>query len=135
MDPECRTADANSEWSIVVMKKNWPDNLRAILLQKKEELDARLTRITSNVRRGLDDDSEERAMQLEDSEVVDALGNEAREEIEKIAAALQRMDTGEYGLCAECGESVGDSRISAYPYAIECIDCATLDEHIRARRD
>lgn len=117
------------------MKENWPNDLRVILLQKKEELAARLTRITSNVRRGLDSDSEERATQLEDSEVVDALGNEAREEIEKISAALQRMESGEYGLCLACGEPIGDSRIRAYPYANECIDCAKIDEEIRARHN
>lgn len=117
------------------MEQSWPNDLRAILLQKKEELGARLSRITSNVRRGLDTDSEERATQLEDSEVVDALGNEAREEIEKISAALRRMDSGSYGLCVECGEPVGDSRIRAYPYAGECIDCATIDEQIRRRRN
>lgn len=116
------------------MKENWPDDLRAILVQKKEELDSRLTRITSNVRRGLETDSEERATQLEDNEVVDALGNEAREEIDKISAALRRMDSGEYGVCSKCGEAVGESRIRAYPYANECIDCATIDEEIRARR-
>ena len=115
------------------MKQNWPDDLRAILLQKKEEMEARLNRITTNVRRGLDSDSEERATQLEDSDVVDALGNEARNEIERISAALRRMDSGEYGLCMECGGPVGDSRISAYPYALECIDCATVDELVRAR--
>lgn len=117
------------------MKENWPNDLRVILLQKKEELAARLTRITSNVRRGLDSDSEERATQLEDSEVVDALGNEAREEIEKISAALQRMESGEYGLCLACGEPIGDRRIRAYPYANECIDCAKIDEEIRARHN
>ena len=115
------------------MKKNWPDDLRAILMQKKEELDSRLTRITSNVRRGLDTDSEERATQLEDNEVVDALGNEAREEIDKISAALRRMDSGEYGSCIECGEAIGEGRIRAYPYAKECIDCAAINEEIRAR--
>jgi len=118
-----------------LMKQNWPDDLRAILLLKKEEMEARLNRITSNVRRGLDNDSEERATQLEDSDVVDALGNEARNEIERISAALRRMDSGEYGLCTECREPVGDSRISAYPYASECIDCATVDEQNRARRN
>lgn len=117
------------------MKENWPNDLRAILLQKKEELDARLTRITSNVRRGLDSDSEERATELEGSEVVDALGNEAREEIEKISAALKRMESGQFGLCMECAEPIGHRRINAYPYANECIDCAKIDEEIRARHN
>ena len=35
-------------------------------------------------------------------EVVDALGNEARLELAKIMKALRRMDSGEFGTCAEC---------------------------------
>ena len=48
------------------------------LEQKKVELTVRLDRITQNLRRGYHPDSKERAKELEDSEVVDALGNEAR---------------------------------------------------------
>ena len=103
------------------------------LLEKKAELDARLARITANVRRGFDADSRERAQQFEDREVVDALGNEAREELGKIMAALQRIEKGDYGLCMECGSPVGKQRLGAYPYALECIDCAELDEDLRQR--
>ena len=107
--------------------------LRSRLESKKSELEARLGRITANLRRGLETDSKERAKQLEDSEVVDALGNEAREELEKISIALRRMDAGQYGLCGACGSSIGAERIDAYPYAAECIDCATVEEQSRAR--
>ena len=74
------------------MSGNWPDNLRDILQRKKEELNARLERVKANVRRGYETDSKERAQQLADKEVVDALGNEAREELAMISIALQRMD-------------------------------------------
>ena len=107
------------------------DELRQRLEQKKWELGARLDRITANVRRGYEADSKERAKQVERSEVVDALGNEAREEMAKISAALARMDRGEYGLCVECGEPIDLGRLEAYPYADECIDCAEFDEHVR----
>ena len=60
------------------------DQLRAELQAKKGELSLRLERITVNLRRGYNADSKEMAKELEDSEVVDALGNEAREEIAKI---------------------------------------------------
>jgi len=110
------------------------DELRRRLEHKKSELAARLERITANVRRGVEADSKERAQQLEDSEVVDALGNEARQEIAKISAALRRMDAGDYGLCVECGEPIDAGRLEAYPYADECIDCATFDEHRRRHR-
>ena len=109
------------------------DGLRAELQAKKQELSARLERITANLQRGFDSDSKEMAKELEDSEVVDALGNEAREEIAKISAALVRLDNGRYGTCSECSEPIKIDRMKAYPYADECIECATFDEHRRAR--
>lgn len=107
--------------------------LRALLNEKKEELTARLTRISANLRRGYEADSKERAQQLEDNEVVDALGNEARAEIAKISAALRRMDAGEFGICTECGMPIKEGRLNAHPYAEECIDCAEFDERRRSR--
>jgi RNA polymerase-binding protein DksA len=115
------------------MAKHGPDRFRSELLRKKEELTARLERITANLRRGYEADSKERAKQLEDSEVVDALGNEARLELKKITAALARMESGQFGVCIDCGTPIDERRIKAYPYAIECIDCATLDERRKAR--
>ncbi|MDH3266859.1 MAG: TraR/DksA family transcriptional regulator [Gammaproteobacteria bacterium] len=105
---------------------------RQKLEQGKAELVARLERITANLRRGLDADSKERAKELEDSEVVDALGNEARAELVKISAALRRMDAGEYGICIECGAEIERGRLEAHPYARKCIDCARFDEHRKA---
>ena len=67
-------------------------------------------------------------MQLENSEVVDALGNEAREELEQITAALGRIEKGEYGFCTECRDEIGEKRLSAFPPAEKCIECASLDE-------
>ena len=109
------------------------EGLRQELLHKKEELNARLERITANVRRGLEPDSKERAKQLEDSEVVDALGNDARTELRKISTTLQRMESGDYGICISCGLAIGNERLLAHPYAEECIDCARLDDRRRAR--
>jgi len=109
------------------------DGLRQALVAKKEELTIRLDRIHANLRRGSDADSKERAKQFEDNEVVDALGNEAREELAKISAALQRLDKGTYGLCVECGMDILPGRLEVYPYADECIECAEFDER-RQRR-
>ncbi len=110
------------------------DELRAKLNHKKQELTERLSRISANLRRGYEADSKERAKQLEDNEVVDALGNEARAEIAKISAALRRIDAGEFGKCVECGMPIDEGRLNAYPYANECIECAEFDERRRARR-
>ena len=106
--------------------------LRQRLLQKKQDLTARLERISSNLQSGLDPDSEERAKQLEDRDVVDTLGKEARLELQQIAATLRRMDDGQFGLCTSCRAPIEDARLEAYPYAMECIDCAKRSEVRRA---
>ncbi len=110
------------------MMKDRLDGFHEELLQRKGELTERLERITATVRRGYEADSKERAQQLENSEVVDALGNEARAEITMISSALARMDSGDFGTCTECGLPINEARIKAYPYALECIDCARANE-------
>ncbi|MDJ0938303.1 MAG: TraR/DksA family transcriptional regulator [Woeseiaceae bacterium] len=116
------------------MAADFYESLKLEMQEKKRELESRLERITANVRRRYNTDSKEMAKELEDSEVVDALGNEAREEIAKISAALRRMDSGDYGYCTECGGAIDEARLKAYPYADECIDCARLDEQRRERQ-
>lgn len=102
-------------------------DLEKQLRDKKTELTARLERINQNVRRGLDTDSEERAQQLEDQEVVDALGNEAREELVKVTEALERLSTGRFGICQECGAAIRPKRLVAYPHAEYCFQCAAAE--------
>ncbi len=40
-----------------------------------------------------------------------------------IEAAMQRMKSGEYGTCTDCGNEVGYARLHAYPTAKRCIVC------------
>ena len=110
------------------------EQLRQQLGQKKDELAGRLDRVTANIRRGYEADSEERAKQMEDHEVVDALGNDARAEISKITAAIARIDSGEYGICKECGLDIDTTRIEAHPYAELCIECARDEEFRQAHQ-
>lgn len=44
--------------------------------------------------------------------------------LELIDEALDRMERGTYGQCAECGEPITKSRLQAIPYARHCIRCA-----------
>lgn len=113
------------------MQEPWIDELREDLRKKKGELERRLGRINLNLRQTLESDSKERAMQLENQEVVDALGNEARLEIAQIASALTRIDEGVFGLCTDCGDKIARNRLLAYPQAEKCIDCASLDDDRR----
>ncbi|MDH4107067.1 MAG: TraR/DksA family transcriptional regulator [Gammaproteobacteria bacterium] len=115
------------------MGDQWVEAARTRLEAKKAELSARLERVTRNVRQSLASDSEERAQQLENSEVIDALGNDARVELNKVNAALQRIEVGEYGVCEDCDAPISQERLRVHPYARKCIDCASLDEELKAR--
>jgi DnaK suppressor protein len=43
--------------------------------------------------------------------------------VNRIAAALERLDAGEYGLCAECGEAIAPARLQALPEVTTCVRC------------
>ncbi len=53
-----------------------------------------------------------------------ALGSVQQAEAEQIEAALQRIDSGEYGLCTECGGSIQPERLDLLPETLFCADCA-----------
>ena len=115
------------------MDQKSQERLRHELQQKRADLTARLERIHANLQRGLEADSAERAKQLEDKDVVDALANDARLELEQIADTLRKMDDGEFGMCSACGSSIADARLDAYPYASECMECARASESLKPR--
>lgn len=107
------------------------ERLRKKLENRRRELTELLGRVRENISRGLDRDSKERAKELEDSDVVDALGNEAIDELRQISSTLARIEDGSYGTCETCGEAIGEARLAAYPYASHCIDCAEDRERTR----
>ena len=109
------------------------EEIRAQLLAKQRELNHRLENIKSNLTRGRSADSQEQAQELENAEVVDALGNEARLELRLIAKALDQIKNDSYGDCVDCGKTIPPARLKAHPFAERCIECATLAEE-RSKR-
>ena len=101
--------------------------LRQDLLQKRNQLMARVQDITAEVRhedKPLEKDFEEQAVETQNDQVLDALDDEARLELKQIDAALVRMDDGSYGECVACGNEIPVARLQAVPFADKCIDCA-----------
>jgi RNA polymerase-binding transcription factor len=102
--------------------------IRRALIEKRDELTVRLENIKQNLTGGRSADSQEQAQELENAEVVDALGNEARIELNRIAKALDQIKNGTYGSCVDCAETIPVARLNAYPFADRCIRCATAEE-------
>ena len=106
-------------------------DIKQRLLKKREELEQRLRTITRDVRHEdnpLSGDWEEQAVQRENDEVLDALGNEARRELEQIKHALARIDSGDYPYFSDCGEEIKEARLETLPYTNLCVDCAQKQE-------
>jgi DnaK suppressor protein len=40
-----------------------------------------------------------------------------------IDAALQRLNSGDFGICDDCGERIPDKRLKAVPWAAYCVPC------------
>ena len=51
-----------------------------------------------------------------------------RKLIEKIKEALERIDSGIFGICEVCGRDIGEERLKARPVTTLCIDCKKKQE-------
>jgi DnaK suppressor protein len=59
-----------------------------------------------------------------------ALDEQETAELRKIDAALQRIATGTYGQCVDCGCTISEARLRATPDAARCIDCQRSAENL-----
>ena len=60
----------------------------------------------------------------ESEAVIDAGLNQVRSsERRAIEWALERLEKGNYGICAGCGNPISRARLKAIPWADYCLDC------------
>jgi RNA polymerase-binding transcription factor DksA len=97
---------------------------RKALTDRMAELQARLAGIEEELDAHQSKDWEELAVEREEDEVLERMGTTGQAEIRMIQAALQRMDDGEYGFCAKCGEEISAERLDVLPFTPLCKDCA-----------
>ncbi len=94
-----------------------------ILRQRQREIYTRLRLIDTDLGRTKDADSDDRATEGENDEVLEGLGEAGQEELRAIDAALKRIEAGTFGLCVRCGKPISEKRLDAVPYAPLCEDC------------
>jgi DnaK suppressor protein len=54
-----------------------------------------------------------------------------RRHLRLVEYALERIRTGEFGICAFCDDVIGLKRLQAVPWARHCIDCQERVEHVQ----
>ncbi len=50
--------------------------------------------------------------------------------IKKLRSTLDRIDAGEFGICADCGAPIENKRLQARPTATLCIHCKEEQENV-----
>ncbi len=88
------------------------------------ELKARIARIEGELEQPLSDSFSEQAVEREEEEVLEDLGAAGVQEIRMIESALDRIANGSYGICARCGDPIGEQRLDVLPHTPLCRDCA-----------
>jgi RNA polymerase-binding transcription factor DksA len=97
---------------------------KAKLLDKLNEMNNRLAKIEDALDDPIPKDAEDAAQEREDDEVLEEVGHAAQREKAMIVAALERIVSGEYGQCAQCGDDISAARLDVLPYTPVCAKCA-----------
>ena len=58
-----------------------------------------------------------------------ALDDRESAELNQVEEALQRIEAGTYGLCADCQVPIAPARLQAAPEALRCVHCQEKLEH------
>lgn len=100
---------------------------QAYLSNRRQDLVQRLNSVERSLRRETfapSRDSEDRAAEFENDEVLDRLAEITRVELSRLDHAIRRLNAGHYGECERCGGAIGESRLRIVPEATQCTRCS-----------
>lgn len=100
----------------------------SLLKNKQQELKQRATKLSAELtREGIEvsKDSEDRAQELDNEEVAEAIVMQTQQEVQQVQHAILRIKQGVYTQCELCNEEIKLKRLSALPYTALCASCAS----------
>jgi len=108
---------------------------KVLLLQKEQLLGNARKALSGDIHLDPDDFPDE--IDTASSEIglsfIGRLRERERGLLNKINAALEKIEQGVYGECENCGEEIGLKRLEARPVAELCIDCKAEQEKLERR--
>jgi DnaK suppressor protein len=116
------------------------ERFRGLLLERREAVMNALDNLHKENARSLEDETGELVSGSADQHMADTatetvereIGNTLEEHderlLEAIDAALQRIESGTYGKCVNCGAQIPEERLEAMPWATLCIECKRKEE-------
>ncbi|MDE0095564.1 MAG: TraR/DksA family transcriptional regulator [Gammaproteobacteria bacterium] len=84
---------------------------------------------TGHIERGGVDRGDE-SNQVVESGIEITQADRAVYELSLVNGALARLENGEFGICVDCGESIGSARLLANPIAKRCLACQSRREEV-----
>jgi RNA polymerase-binding protein DksA len=82
-------------------------------------------------RGGISNHMADEANETSEQETMVTLHQASIHMLDQVNAALERMDAGKYGICANCGRAISPARLEARPESTYCIDCQALADRGR----
>lgn len=113
------------------MNKRKLTSFRKLLLEQKEALLKQVLNQDDGIDELRDDqpaDPLDMAGNTSSLELMTALGNHERAELEEIDGALEKIDDGSYGKCEDCEKEIAPARLEAIPTARFCVPCKEKQE-------
>lgn len=106
--------------------------LRKTLLEHKAELE-RLSSLSGEAREPVElDQTRQGRLSRQDALMQQEMAKETERrrqvELQRIDAALKRMDSDDYGYCVKCDEPIAAKRLALDPAIVTCIACARGDD-------
>lgn len=108
------------------IQSNAIEQVRRRLEAQRAELRVRQSRVDRDLahrNEPLVADSGDRAIQVQNDEPLQGIGEAAGQEIQAIDEALERLALGLYGVCKHCGQKIPPARLAAVPHAVTCTCC------------
>ena len=117
--------------------KNQIDELKTILLQRKESLSQNIHNSIDSIdqlkNQDINDDLDY-ADFVSDSFTEGMIANHQLDELKQIEEALKKIKEGTYGICDMCGINIPIGRLKAKPFARFCTECRTVFEQENLKR-
>ena len=118
------------------MEQEKLEYFREILRERFEDLLAEAEKTVTGMTTANDNypDPTDRASLESDRNFMLRIRDRERKLLSKIKSALERIDSGEFGICESCGDEIGDERLKARPVTTLCISCKKKQEAVEKAR-
>ena len=97
--------------------------LRTLLAKERADILSRLNEVRPAREDGVTGDEMDVAKSMAEVETQARLMERLESRLRDIDAALNRVESGDYGICLNCGEEIPLARLRVIPFAVYCVDC------------